>query len=669
MLPVMKSLYKKVSLTIFLVGIVACVFGSYVVYYSGKQIVERSAGGSFYALAQLTSSKLELLIEHHLEEATIFARSRNVIEFVKQSNEFYSSLGDAESESRIRNMELDWVSDNMDKNKYLANPVSEFLRDYEKSTADFLAAYENPLNPLSQKEPLHKSILVTNNKGVIVAATQPSARFQYGNDREWERGFSYGDGKKTLSDIYYDEVYKSYVFIIQVPIQEFGADGGKTIGLIRMVHNAGPFFGWVTSIRMGKTDHTMLVSSDGTILFCPIFPIKTHKLDSGMSREIVLRKTGWISSTKDVHYFGSDSINGFAPVNISLDFTTGNFGGQQWFIFTSQNPKETFEPLYSFLRFVGAIGVIGVLTFTLFGLIASRRFVGPIIELKDGARRIGDGDYEHWINIHRNDEIGELAIEFNKMAKKLMLSYTGLEQLSKMKSEFVSKVSHELRTPLTSIKGFAEILLEHDDIEPATKKEFLGIINSESSRLARLINDVLDLSKIESGKFVWQIKVLNLRGILEFAVSLMKGFAREKNLRLFLEVEDDLPAVLGDRDQILQVLDNLIGNAVKFTRKGEVKLVIGRDGLSKVRVSVIDTGPGIASCDIANIFETFYQAGSTIKGESKGTGLGLSISREIVGYLGGEIWCESEVDKGSSFIFTLPVAKRGNKSTLIGEGG
>jgi signal transduction histidine kinase len=313
------------------------------------------------------------------------------------------------------------------------------------------------------------------------------------------------------------------------------------------------------------------------------------------------------------------------------------------------------------------------------------------------------------LKIQSGDEIQELANEFNEMALKLQASHSSLEQeaaertqgvavvnkiartigskrnfadrnlemlipiaeqlaiaaetirlfeqtkkLDQLKSDFVSKVSHELRTPLTSIKGFTEILLSYQDIDLKTRQEFLTIINEESERLTRLINDILDISKIEAGKTEWNIQPLSPSEIVVHAVKSVRAMAVEKNLPIVIDVPESLPKIRGDRDQLIQVLDNLLGNAIKFSNSGHVTIQ-GVQEDRMVRISVIDTGVGIPDADIQKIFDKFHHLGDTRTGKPRGTGLGLSICREIIQRLGGKIWCESHLGNGSRFHFTVPL--------------
>jgi signal transduction histidine kinase/CheY-like chemotaxis protein/ligand-binding sensor domain-containing protein len=250
------------------------------------------------------------------------------------------------------------------------------------------------------------------------------------------------------------------------------------------------------------------------------------------------------------------------------------------------------------------------------------------------------------------------------------------EEADAAKSSFLSTVSHELRTPLTSVLGFAKIirrrleerlfpLIPEDDRKIAQAKtqviENLGVVVSEGERLTKLIDDVLDLAKIEAGKFTWNMGTVSIGDVVDRALAATASLFDAKNLQPVREIEPDLPAVTGDQDRLIQVVINLISNAVKFTDSGTVTCAARmRDG--QLVVSVIDSGIGIAPADQPKVFEKFKQVGDTLTDKPKGTGLGLPICKEIVEYHGGHIWVESEPGKGSTFAFTLPVS--GNPAQL-----
>ena len=237
------------------------------------------------------------------------------------------------------------------------------------------------------------------------------------------------------------------------------------------------------------------------------------------------------------------------------------------------------------------------------------------------------------------------------------------------KSDFLSMVSHELRTPLTSVIGFAKIInkkldstifpqiaTEDKKILKAVKQvgDNIDIIVSEGERLTALINDVLDLAKLEAGKIEWKSEPISLAQIIEQAIAATSALFEAKKLKLFLEVEEDLPEIVGDRDRLVQVLINLISNALKFSEEGSVICRVRRTD-NAIALSIIDSGIGIAETDQSQVFEQFRQIGDTLTDRPKGTGLGLPICKQIVEHHGGIIWVESELGKGSNFSFTLPI--------------
>ncbi len=231
-----------------------------------------------------------------------------------------------------------------------------------------------------------------------------------------------------------------------------------------------------------------------------------------------------------------------------------------------------------------------------------------------------------------------------------------LKELDKMKSDFVSSVSHELGTPLTAIKGSVDNMLDGVIGELNEKQiAYLTRIKSNADRLARLINDLLDLSRIEAGKIDLRPTNLFLVTLIKEVAESLRPVAAEKLISLDIASRDPAVMAWADRDKVTQVLMNLIGNALKFTPPhGKVTIAVGRNGDQWVRVSVADTGPGIPTEEINKIFDKFYQIAQSGRQKTKGTGLGLTICKDLVEMQGGKIWVESESGKGSTFAFTLP---------------
>jgi hypothetical protein len=230
-----------------------------------------------------------------------------------------------------------------------------------------------------------------------------------------------------------------------------------------------------------------------------------------------------------------------------------------------------------------------------------------------------------------------------------------LKELDRMKDDFVSMVTHELRTPLTSIRAFSEILRQDPNVELPQRKKFLDIITKETERLTRLINQVLDLSKIESGRAEWHESQVDLKEVISDSVTGMGQVFEEKGIRVDVQLPASVPPVPGDIDRIIQVLLNLLSNAVKFCDPGRGRIGIAlTEREHDLRVDVRDNGPGVSAEDQAVIFDKFRQAGDTLTNKPQGTGLGLPISRHIIEHHGGRLWVENAAGGGACFSFTLP---------------
>jgi len=248
--------------------------------------------------------------------------------------------------------------------------------------------------------------------------------------------------------------------------------------------------------------------------------------------------------------------------------------------------------------------------------------------------------------------------ELERATQELRAANERLTELDRMKDDFVSTVSHELRTPLTSIRAFTEILHDNPDLEPAERARFLGIVIKETERLTRLINQILDVSRLESGRADWQASLVDMRSVIEDTIEASSQLFRERNAHLVRRLPDAVPAVVADLDRIVQVVLNLISNAVKFVEPGRGRVEIAlTEGPGFLRVDVSDNGPGIRAGDREVIFDKFRQAGDTLTGKPEGSGLGLHISRRIVEHFGGRMWVSSEPGQGACFSFTLPLAR------------
>jgi Na+/proline symporter/nitrogen-specific signal transduction histidine kinase len=255
-------------------------------------------------------------------------------------------------------------------------------------------------------------------------------------------------------------------------------------------------------------------------------------------------------------------------------------------------------------------------------------------------------------------QLEQKSRELEAATAELRAANERLKELDRMKDDFMSTVTHELRTPLTSIRSFSEILLEDPKTNLENRKKFLAIIVKETERLTRLINQVLDMAKIESGNAEWHTAEIDLHEVIEESIASTSSLFTDKRVGLSMTLAGDVPKVKADRDRLIQVMLNLLSNAVKFCDedRGRVMVRLAAGG-GVVRVDVEDNGPGIAEADQHTIFEKFRQVGDTMTAKPQGTGLGLPISRQIVEHFGGRLWVESSPGKGATFSFTLPLKR------------
>lgn len=278
--------------------------------------------------------------------------------------------------------------------------------------------------------------------------------------------------------------------------------------------------------------------------------------------------------------------------------------------------------------------------------IITRSITRPVGRLKEKTREIARGDFTGELDVRSPPEMAELARAFNYMGSRL-------NELDQLKSDFFSTMSHELRTPLTSIKeGIGLLLDDRGSASPEKQQRVLRILSEESNRLIGIVNSMLDVSKMEAGMMTYDYENSQLLPLIRQVMQEMEPLAEGKHIALEADLPAELPPLRLDQERILQVLRNLIGNALKFTGQGSV-CVTARHCDAAVEVSIKDSGPGILPENLLTIFDKFRQA-SRVGSRNGGTGLGLAIVHHVISSHGGKIWVESEPGQGSTFTFALP---------------
>jgi two-component system sensor histidine kinase GlrK len=296
----------------------------------------------------------------------------------------------------------------------------------------------------------------------------------------------------------------------------------------------------------------------------------------------------------------------------------------------------------------GLISLASLLAIVLMSLFITKSITRPIALLKNKTREIARGNFEGKLLVRSPPEIGELAAAINSMCERL-------HELDRLKADFFASMSHELRTPLTSIKEGTGLLLDGVGGEITEKqRKLLRILAEESNRLITVVNSLLDLSKMEAGMMTYDFEVTHVDALIKRAVSEITPLVEAKEITLENELDGTVPPLRVDPERTLQVLRNLLGNAVKFTPKGGRVRIAAQPSNGKVAISVKDSGPGIPAESLTSIFEKFNQGTRHTPYMSQGTGLGLAIAKNIITAHGGKIWAESEPGQGSTFIFVLP---------------
>ena len=320
-------------------------------------------------------------------------------------------------------------------------------------------------------------------------------------------------------------------------------------------------------------------------------------------------------------------------------------------------PTRAVEEIFDLARRdILSAGAAAMIVATLLSIFFARTVSRPITELRDVARAMADHDFSQRL-VEAPGEVGDLAMSLHRLSSQI-------ESLESMRRDFVANVSHELRTPLTIVGGFAETLVD-DDPPRESRREFAGMILANTRRMQRIVDDLLDLSRIESGGWVPKPAEVNLRAIAADIVASTADSAKAKGLRVEAAIPDTAGSAYADRTALRQILSNLVENAIRHTSSGVVRIFSERDA-GGTWIGVSDTGEGISPGHLARIFERFYRADPGRARDQGGTGLGLAIVRHLTEAHGGRVKADSTVGKGTTIRAFFPSEAAGPQMTLPG---
>ena len=304
------------------------------------------------------------------------------------------------------------------------------------------------------------------------------------------------------------------------------------------------------------------------------------------------------------------------------------------------------------IAFIGAL--IGIVLATVLSIFVSKKLIWPLIKMEEKARHIAEGEFGRQIEVSSEDEVGRLALSFNRMSTQLKEKIEAIEKLDRLRQELLSDVSHELRTPLTVIQGFSEAVLDGLVKSKEQEQLYLRNIIDESERLRRLVDDLLNLKGMEAAKAFDEMEYVVLNKLANVTVERLKHMANSKEIKLTLSVPEQNITVWGNIDRLKQVLTNLLDNAINHSEAGGAVCVVLGMKNNCTYISVKNSGHGIPREELDNIWERFYKVDKSRSRRGTGTGLGLSIVKKIVEMHGGKVSVESEPGHGAVFTLYLP---------------
>ncbi|MFZ5643652.1 MAG: sensor histidine kinase [Bacillota bacterium] len=422
----------------------------------------------------------------------------------------------------------------------------------------------------------------------------------------------------------------------------------------------------IISLMSGTNTNIMLVDRNGFLIEChgmgmSMSSVGGSKINTniiGHHGELMTREDiDNVFSGKKVAYSGLNSVVNTEVLSVAVPVRTGE--AVTGAIIVSHSMSVIEGEMSSFLKVIVNVGIGGIILATLLSLLFSRYLSRPLIQMNRAALSMARGNFSRKVDVKSQDEIGVLGNSFNVLSNQLQEKIAALDRLDQTRKDFVAGVSHELRTPLTIIQGYAEALQDNVAESEEDRRECIDGIVEETQRLKRLVTDLLDLRRIESGTEVIRLEEIDAAPVILKSVEKMKNFSLLKNIKLKAQDLPDHLAVLSNRDRLEQIMINLIENAIRYNPPGvEVSVTVKRD-VNSFRVSVSDSGPGIPEGELELIWEKFYKVDkSRARKEGGGTGLGLAIVKRLVENMGGKVGVESESGKGTTFSFTMLLSEK-----------
>jgi len=653
-------------------------------YFLGFRLVRTLIGENYARMAGLLANSVDRIIIEEINDVKTYVDSPFWKMAIEESNLRYKTMSPEAAKRFFLDTDERWKE---------ALPDSPLVKQYLDSTLSIR------LRKLAKNNKTVVEIFATDKKGALVASSGKTSDFYQADEEWWQRAFAGGKGKVCMGNIEFDESADVWVLSIAVPIRD---ESGQVVGVCKCLEGIERFMGHLKDFKIGKEGHAVLVNEKGNIIIHgEIKPLSMKFAKEEILRKIYSTERKW-EIIKDPHIHKGKIFVAYAEILHPFLIESGI----RWVVFVDHDVDEVFAPLNKLFLQMSVVVAIVILSLIPVAFIFGGVLAKPLRKLSEATKEIARGNWDYDLKIKTGDEIEELAVSFRKMLSSIRekqkeiteakdkfqnLSETldakvrgrtkeltqaqeatlniledlqeaknKIEETLKIKSEFTSVVSHELRTPLTAIKEGIAIVLDGTAgrINPE-QKDFLDTAKRNVDRLARLINDVLDFQKLEAGRVEFRMEENDINEVVREVEKEMAPVVKEKKLDFSVKLDKKIHKIKFDRDTVIQVLTNLVSNAVKFTEKGAITIITDYDRKDNaILVSVKDTGPGIKKEDLPRLFRRYEQLEKGKGRKTGGTGLGLAISKEIITRHSGKIWAASEPGKGSTFCFILPVKER-----------
>lgn len=528
-------------------------------------------------------------------------------------------------------------------------------------TAGLTEAYRFALRTLLHGAPAitHAVVLDSTGRERLKVSREQMILPEDLGDRAGDTAFVQAQaGTAFFGPVYFVRQSEPYMHMA-VPIERVA---GEVIGVLMAEVNLTYIWEVMSRITVGQTGYAYVVSQQGDLIAHPDLSLVLQQQRLTHLDQVQAALAGVPGPLTQTNLHGEPVLTTFASIPLV-----------GWAVIVEQLAREAYAPLYRSLLRTAVLCLLGLGLAGVVRLQMHRRVVRPVEVLRQGAARIGAGALQYRLDVRTGDELEALADAFNQMAAQLQASYTDLEDkvaartwdlemanqhlesANQHKSQFLANMSHELRTPLHAVLGYTHLILDriYGEIPPLVDEK-LHRVHQSGQHLLTLINAVLDLSRIESGRLVLSMTEYAMAEVVSTVVTTVEPLAAAKQLTLTVTVPADLPRGTGDAPRLTQVLFNLVGNAIAFTEVGEVGIDVSASDDTFTLV-VRDTGPGIATAEQQRIFEAFQQVDTSSTRTHHGTGLGLAIAKQIIELHGGRIGVRSRPGQGATFWCTVPI--------------